>query len=66
MKALESMCDEVLIGTLPKSLKDQINANLRFGITARDIKEHALHIAGGKRTLTVLAIEAYLRLPQNG
>jgi hypothetical protein len=60
MTDLEKLCDATLIDTMPAPLKAAIDAALASGGKPKEIIRRVKRQTGGKRTLTVLAVEAYL------
>ena len=58
--------DLALIDTLTPSLKRTIDAALVCGLSKREILAQVRRAAGGKRTLVVLAVEAYIGAKQSG
>lgn len=65
---LKALADATLIDCLPKRLKQSIDSLLAAGETPEEILAWLRETCGLRRTrhLTMLAVEAYLKRPQEG
>lgn len=63
---IERMAEHVLCEAMPDALKAAIDAALAKGARHDEILRRVRAAEGGERTLTVLAVEAYLGARQDG